>query len=165
MKCKQTIVCVEPWWNQVKPASFYLWFSSKVLICGDAFWVFPFKQGRWSPNAFGVLKCGSHMCRDSSYLFILHKGQRDIRMSHCSVKTNSCSQCSPGPDLQRHIFQFTHRWSFAALSPNCHVSRYYLSPCRWLRVVRFRLISWMAGSWSCWFRYLVVHLLTSCSLN
>lgn len=164
MKCEQTMAYVEPWWIQAKPASFYLWLTNQVLVCGEVLWVFPFKRGRWSPNAVGLLKCGC-LRRGSSYLFILHKGQRDIRMSQCSPKTNSCSRCSPEPDLHRHIFEFTHRWNFGALSRNCHVSRCYLSSCRWLRVDRSRLFSWMAGSWSCWFRYLGVHLLTSCSLN
>lgn len=94
--------------------------------------------------------------KGSSFLFILHKSQRDIKMSQCSAKTNSCSHRTPGQHPQKHILQFTQRRSSAALSyRNCHVSWYYLSSCRWPRAASSRLISWMAGSWSCWFRYWV----------
>lgn len=100
----------------------------------------------WVPH--GLLQKGS------SFLFILHKSQHDIKMSQCSPKTNSCSHCTPGPHPQKHNLRFTQRRSSAALSyRNGHVS-YYLSSCRWPRAASSRLISWMAGSWSCWFRYI-----------
>lgn len=130
---------------------------------------FPLQMGKvvswwlWCDNVWvphGLLLKGS------SFLFILHKSQRDIKMSQCSAKTNSCSHCTPGQHPQMHILQFTQRRSSAALSyRNCHVSWYYLSSCRWPRAASSRLISWMAGSWSCWFRYWVAYLQASYSLK
>lgn len=133
-------------------------------VCGEIFWVFPFNWGRWYPNDFGVMKCGSHM--DAQW-------EAPLTYSFCTkatvtwgwlTKTNSCSHWTPRSNLLLHIFQFTHRWTSAVLSYwNCHVPWWYFSSCRWLRVVSSRLISWMAGSWSCWFRYWVVYLMTSYS--